>query len=247
LRNVKKADVFDSITTVLKLMNIPATFEEKSIVLIIENFRVATPPDLYKLKAVTSTDGEGRIGTRLKTSTDARIQHHGTRQQKAPTPVTAPVPTPIPGAERKEENWQVVTTRSMQTSNTITYKHVPGWIYTDFSTGMVELIYSAYKLDDNGFPLLPDNESLILAIENYIKFQYFTILFEMGQIAEKVLDRAEQQYLWYVGQASNSYDTPTEDEAEVIFDAICRLIPDREAFFTNFKYSSNTEQLKLHN
>jgi hypothetical protein len=157
------------------------------------------------------------------------------------------VPNPIvyPGATKKEDNWNSVVGRSQNSSNTITYKHVPGWLYFDFETGRVEVIYSVFMVDDNGFPLLPDNESLILAIENYIKFKYFTVLFEVGRISEKALDRAETQYTWYMGQASNSFSTPTEDEAETIFSAICRLVPDRDAFFTNFKYNSNTEHLKL--
>jgi hypothetical protein len=134
----------------------------------------------------------------------------------------------------------------MSKPNTVTYKHVPGWIYFDFEAGMVEIIYSAFMVDDNGFPLIPDNESLLLAIENYVKVQYFIILFETGHLSEKALERAETQYAWYIGQASNFFSTPTEDEAETIFDSICRLVPDRDAFFTNFKYNSNTERLKLH-
>jgi len=128
----------------------------------------------------------------------------------------------------------------------LTYKEVPGWIYVDFKEGEVEVIYTAFQVDESGFPLLPKSESLLLAIENYIKVQYFTILVETGHLSDAILSRAERQCDWYMGQTANSFDTPTEDEAESIFDAIVRLVPDRDAFFTNFKYNSNTEKLVNH-
>ncbi len=214
LQNVRKVDVVDHVKAVLKLLRVPATFEEKSIVLTINNFRVILPKDLYLLKSVNAMKANDVPGIRLKSSSDDRILQQHVRPDDKPT--------------------------------TVTYKHVPGWIYTDFEEGEIEVIYSAFQVDESGFPLIPDNESLLLAIENYIKVRHFTILVETGHLTDKVLDRAEQQCDWYMGQASNSFDIPTEDEAESLFDAIVRLIPDRDAFFTNFKYNSNTEKLVDH-
>ena len=136
--------------------------------------------------------------------------------------------------------------RSDKKPTTVTYKHVPGWIYTDFEEGEIEIIYTAFQVDNSGFPMIPDNESLLLAIENYIKVQYFTILVETGHMSSTILDRADQQYAWYIGQASNDFDTLSMEETQSLFDAIIRLVPDRNAFFNNFKYSSNTEKLINH-
>jgi hypothetical protein len=56
-------------------------------------------------------------------------------------------------------------------------------------------------LDEDGFPLIPDNQSFKKALEYYIKREYFTILFDIGVITAPVLTNAEQRYAWYVGQA----------------------------------------------
>lgn len=214
LKNVRKVDVVEYTKSLIRLLNIPITYESKSIVLSIKDFRAILPKELKDIKGVYAMTSNGKAGIRIKASTENRIQHTGTIE------------------DAKGEG--------------IAYKHVPGWIYTEFKEGDIEIIYTAFRVDENNFPLLPENESLILAIENYIKVQYFTILVETGHMSVQVLERAEQQYNWYVGQASNSFDTPTEEEAESILNGLIRLMPDRDAFFTDFKYSSNTEKLRTH-
>jgi len=130
--------------------------------------------------------------------------------------------------------------------STTTYKVVPGWIYTDFKSGDIEIIYTGFSTDASGLPLIPDNESLILAILGYIKVQYFLERVETGELSMAILERAEQQYNWYIGQASNSLDMPTSDETESLFNALIRLIPDRNSFDTNDKFRSNKEILRNH-
>lgn len=130
--------------------------------------------------------------------------------------------------------------------STATYKVVPGWLYADFKSGDVEVIYTGFTLDPEGYPLIPDNESLLLAIEGYVKVNYFTVLVETGHMAFGILERAEQQYNWYMGQASNSMDMPTSEETESLFNALIRLIPDRDSFETNDKFRSNKEILRDH-
>lgn len=130
--------------------------------------------------------------------------------------------------------------------STITYKYVPGYIYTDFESGDIEVIYTAFSTDQDGFPLIPNEPSLLAAIENYIKVQYFTVLADMGMVSEQALHRAETQYAWYIGQAANKFTTPTPEETESLFNAIARLIPDRQAIDTNFKYNAVPQNLRTH-
>ena len=214
LKNVRKVDVVEYTKSLINLLHIPITYEEKSIKLKIVDYRAILPKELKNVRGVSMVSSTGDIGIRVKASTDQRVQHN-----RKTTDVKA---------------------------DAIAYKWVPGWIYTEFKAGEVEVIYEAFRLDTNGFPLLPDNESLLLAIENYIKVQYFTILVETGHMTMAILEKAEQQYSWYAGQATQYFDTPTEDEAENIVSALTNLLPAGDAFFTNFKYSSNIENLRTH-
>jgi hypothetical protein len=138
------------------------------------------------------------------------------------------------------------TKRSKQSTTIATYKQVPGFLYFDFKEGEVEITYKGFMVDNAGFPLLPDSASLLLAIVNYVKVNYFTVLVETNMLAGATLEKAEQQYNWYAGQVSNEFGTPSEEEAEVLIDSIARLLPDRNAYFTNFKFNGNTEIIKDH-
>lgn len=124
------------------------------------------------------------------------------------------------------------------------YKHVGDFIYADFESGEIEIIYTAYTVDNEGLPLIPDVESLILAMENYIKVRHFTVAVETGNMAAHILDRAEMQYEWYMAQAHNELYTPTPEETESLSNAIMTLLPRTMEHDSNFKFAGVPEVLK---
>jgi hypothetical protein len=127
-----------------------------------------------------------------------------------------------------------------------THKIVNGFIYTDFKEGKVELVYYAYVTDDKGWPMIPRNESLYLAIENYIKSRHYGILADQNAQFERAYQRAEQQYCWYIAQAKGFFSTPDPVEAQALGEMLVRLIPIKENFYTNDKFISQPERLNKH-
>jgi hypothetical protein len=123
-----------------------------------------------------------------------------------------------------------------------THKIVGQYIYTDFKEGQVELIYTAYVTDENGLPMIPRNESLYLAIENYIKSRHYGILADQNAQFERAYQRAEQQYCWYVGQATASLLNLDPVEAQAFGEAIIRMVPIKDNFYTNYKYAGQPER-----
>lgn len=89
-------------------------------------------------------------------------------------------------------------------------------IYTSLKEGELEISYKALLVDEDGYPLLPDNSSFIRALELYIKKRYFTVLFDMGKITPQVLNNVQQEYAWYVGQCQSDLVRPTLDEMKFI-------------------------------
>lgn len=89
-------------------------------------------------------------------------------------------------------------------------------IYTSLKEGELEISYKALLVDEDGYPLLPDNSSFIQALELYIKKRYFTVLFDMGKITPQVLNNVQQEYAWYVGQCQSDLVRPTLDEMKFI-------------------------------
>lgn len=124
-----------------------------------------------------------------------------------------------------------------------THKVTPNYIYFDFEEGEIELLYKAYHTDDEGWIVIPRNESLILAIENYIKARYYGILADQNANFERAYQRAEQQYSWYVAQATNSMLTLDPVEAQALAAALVRMVPLKDQFYTHNKYSGQPERM----
>lgn len=124
------------------------------------------------------------------------------------------------------------STDSFHMSNTkpkhggLTYKIQGNCIFTSIKDGEVEMAYKAMPLDDEGYPLIPDNSSYSRALELYIKLQWFTVLFDTGKISAQVLSNTQQQYAWAVGQAQTDLIRPTIDQAEAISNMWNKLLPD---------------------
>lgn len=108
----------------------------------------------------------------------------------------------------------------------LTYKIQGNCIITSIPEGKIEIAYKAMPLDDEGYPLIPDNGSYSRALELYIKLQYFTDFFDEGKISSQVLANTQQQYAWAVGQAQTDLIRPTIDQMEAISNMWNKLLPD---------------------
>ena len=119
----------------------------------------------------------------------------------------------------------------------LTYKIQGMVIFTSTKDIDVEIAYRAFRVDDEGYPLLPDNPSFLRGLENYIKLQWFTILFDMGKISAQVMSNTQQEYAWAAGDAQSEFSRLTLDKAETLFNSFKTLLPRNnehwKAFFTN--------------
>lgn len=82
----------------------------------------------------------------------------------------------------------------------ITYKIGGGYIYTSYETGKLILQYKSIKVDEDGYPMVPDDAVFMLALQSYIELQFLKILYRAGKIAGTIYDEAKQQYAWNVGR-----------------------------------------------
>lgn len=144
---------------------------------------------------------------------------------------------------RSKENNQFVYRYSndsfhMSSSNTLssdyTYKIQGNYIYTNNESGVIEVSYQAFALDNEGYPLIPDNSSFSRALVAFIKKQEFTTLFEMGKIQSGILAHIEQEYAFAVADCASEFNRLTVDKAESFFNSWGNLMPNRRAHLTGF-------------
>lgn len=119
-------------------------------------------------------------------------------------------------------------------------------IFTSFPEGRVQIAYKAIKVDENGYPMLIDDENYLAALEAYIKMKVFIIKFDEGKINANVLQQAKQDYGWLAGQLRSTFTTPSQSEMESITRYINTMILNVRHFDNGFKDLGDREYLRRH-
>lgn len=117
-----------------------------------------------------------------------------------------------------------------------TYQVNKNYIYTNFEEGLVEMAYMRIPLDDEGYPLIPDNESWIKACEFEIAYRVFYRDFIAGRLPQAVFMTIERDRDWYVAQAGNTDKIPTQDEAHAWLNNALNPLRSPNPFKTFFRH-----------
>lgn len=129
----------------------------------------------------------------------------------------------------------------------VTYETQSGVMTTSFKDGYVEVAYQAIATDEDGFPLIPDNEDFKLAVEYYIRYRALEPLWEMGKVADKVFNRVDQLKSWYIGAAQSDMQFANMDHVEATMNAVNRLIINDSAQRDFFKFMGKHQRIKKFN
>lgn len=119
-------------------------------------------------------------------------------------------------------------------------------IYTTFKDGEVTVAYKSIPVDEEGYPMILDNERYKNALELYITRDRFKKYFQKGQISQNVYQDAQQEYAWAAGQLSEELKMPSINEWENISQAHNQLLPKTEEFKKGFETTGITEHYKIH-
>ena len=191
----------------LELMGTPALYCEKTAVVEVNNWRGALPCDFKDM-----------IQVRV-----AHFQTDGRRMMNTPA------------YRYSGDSFHMSNEKAPVGS--LTYKTQGMVIFTSTREIDVEIAYHAFLVDDEGYPLLPDNVSFLRGLENYIKVQWFTMKFDAGEISQAVMDRADREYAWAAGDAQSEFSRLDLDKAETLFNSFATLLPRNnehwKGFFTN--------------
>lgn len=126
-----------------------------------------------------------------------------------------------------------------------TYKVQGNIIYTSIKEGTIEIAYNAFAVDDEGYPLIPDDSSFINALELYIKKKHFGILYDMNKINAQVYNTVCQDYAWAVGQAQSSLVKPSIDQMQSLTNSLNTLIVRTTEHNTGFVNNGTMEKIRL--
>jgi hypothetical protein len=126
-----------------------------------------------------------------------------------------------------------------------TYSINNGWIYTNFKEGYVQQSYKGLKVDEDGLPMIPDNVKFKKAVENYVKAEWYRVLWELGKISDKVLYKAEQERDWYIGGANTTAQLQSIDQAETFKNSLTKLLSNANTGANSFQDLGRKEYIKV--
>lgn len=215
LRDIPFEAAVEHTVDFIQLMGTPALYKEKTAIVKIDDWRGALPCDFEEMIQV-------RVAS----------PQHSRRWidcDFGPVPLTY-------RASGHSFHMSDIKPNSGLTGE-LTYKIQGTVIFTSTRDIDVEIAYRAFMVDDEGYPLLPDNSSFLRGLETYVKLKLFEIKYEEGKVSQNVMDRLDREYCWAVGDAQSEFSRLTLDEAETLFNSFKTLLPRNnehwKAFFTN--------------
>lgn len=219
----------------------PKMFQDKVITLPIKNFRGLLPCDLVSIVQVRDQKSEEC----LRAMTDSfGVGHQSNQSNQQPHPQSLSSREGSSDFLHHIENTYIPEGRKMVKEPA--FKTQGRVIYTSFPEGCVEIAYRSIPVDEDGFPLLIDNENYLAALEAFIKMQVFTIKFDTGKINANVLQNAQQDYAWRAMELSSEFMTPSYSEAEALARFYQTLIPSMRQFDQGFESLGNREYIRRH-
>ena len=130
-------------------------------------------------------------------------------------------------------------------SEPVTYSLNNDFITLSAKEGKVCMSYWSILLDDEGYPMVPNDVSYVQAVTWYLTKKLDYISWRKGEISDKVFAKSEQEYEWYVAQASSRAKMPDVDKMENLKRQLLRLKPNPDHYNGFFKYLATPESRKL--
>ncbi len=221
LQDIPYETVIDYATDFIKIVGTPPSFLEKTAIIDIHKYRGELPCDFYEM-----------IQVRLYKESPCEKGH------KSP-------PELRPTFRYTTDSFHMSPDKPLVSD--LTYKIQGNCIFTSpLEEGQIEISYRAIALDEDGYPLIPDNSSFTRAVEAYIKKQWFTIQFDLGKISQQAMQKADQDYAWAVGQAQTDLIRPTIDQMESISNMWNTLVPRAQEHRKGFLHTGSKEHYKIH-
>lgn len=216
----------------------PKLYEDKIEDVEIHDFRGVLPCDLISIIQVKDI----HTGVCLRSMTD----------NFTPGMIPCPPKHPIPPKDlnnnvkdlRKRKHWYIPPMHKYLEEPA--FKTQGRVIFTSFPEGVVAIAYKSIPVDEDGFPMLIDDENYLAALEAYIKKQVFTIKFDTGKIQAGVLQNAQADYAWLAGQLRSTMTTPSVSEMQSLTNIINTLVPKMREFDKGFRSLGDREYLRKH-
>lgn len=200
MEDASKADIALDTYDLLKKIGAPGAYSDERVPIRIDNYIGELPKDLLYIKEMVYVKETG-------------------------TNVWSELPMQYV-IGNKTSKWHCSNSNDLKIRSSYGYSIMNNKVHTDLETGELAIYYKAIKMDDEGYPLIPDNPYVVSAIVAYVKLKHMEIKAELGYISGTALPRIEQEYYFNMRAAETAYKMPSTDEYNSIAKSLLRIIRD---------------------
>jgi hypothetical protein len=131
------------------------------------------------------------------------------------------------GSGVREENGEMIVASQPTARINARYGYVenPGWFLFNFQEGEVTMSYTEIPHDENNFPMVPNHVSFRKACLAYIMFKLKYAEYAGGKLNESQIQRFEDDWQWYCGQARAEANKLDLGDMEGMKDGWLRMTP----------------------
>lgn len=108
------------------------------------------------------------------------------------------------------------------------------YITFNIKHGKVCLSYYAFPLDDEGYPLIPDDLKYKRAVSSYLQYKMDYIMWRQDLLDDKVYVKSEQDWMWNVASAASHLKMPDVNQMEGMRRQFTKMIVRNQDFRTAF-------------
>lgn len=113
------------------------------------------------------------------------------------------------------------------------------FITFDRREGKVCLVYWAFPLDKEGFPLIPDDVKYKRACSNYLGWKYDRIAWRKGLIPRDVFLESQDEKDWAIASCQSNLKMPDVNQMESIRRQVTKMIVRTDDFKSAFNFMNN--------
>jgi len=128
-----------------------------------------------------------------------------------------------------------------------TYTTNENFIFTNITTGDLEISYRGMSLDEDGLPTIPDDDKYIRYVSLYIAEKLAMKLFFQDKLRGDKLQIIQSELAFATGSAKMSMIIPDVDYMQAWTNSSLRLIPTLNSHSSGFKFDAQPQQQKNHN
>jgi len=215
VEGIQAEDIALYLNSLLSLVGSPFLFNKKYKTIEIKNYKAYLPCDLITIDGCRYRKSENEVYLSLKYASDIyHSQYHSTDSP------------------------------DLNCNSEQTYSINNNMIYCSFQEGNLEMAYQGIVTDEEGLPMIPDNVSFKQALKYYVLWQYAEPARYRNEVTRDVYEDIKQQYFWYVGQASNSFNMLTPDRAKTLENGLIRLFQNVDFHRTGWKTFDKKEIIR---